>query len=268
MRSLWTAASGMKTQQATIDSISNNLANVNTTGFKKERLEFKSLLYEMLKEAGDIKKGGGPVNFQVGHGVQAVASVKSFSQGTFQRTEGMLDFAIDGQGFFTVRNMEGKEVYSRDGAFKVSLFEGDLMLTNSNGQPIIGVDGEPLILKDNVSVSQLEIDEFGKFSLLKDGKKIDLGLQMKIVQFKNAQGLQSIGGGIYEQTVASGDPMLEAEEATLTPSMVLQGGLEGSNVQAVEEMVKLIVAQRAYELSSKAVQTSDEMLARANELKR
>ncbi len=107
MRSLWTAASGMKTQQATVDSISNNLSNVNTKGFKKERLEFKSLLYETMREAGKIENGGMPVNLQVGHGVKTVASVKSFTQGTFERTEGPLDFAIEGDGFFVIMDAYG-----------------------------------------------------------------------------------------------------------------------------------------------------------------
>lgn len=268
MRSLWTAAAGMKTQQATIDSIANNLSNVNTTGYKKERLEFKSLLYETMKEGGEVGNGGKPVNLQVGHGVQTVASVKSFSQGTFERTEGPLDFALEGSGFFVVKDMEGKEVFTRDGSFKTSLYKDDIILTNTNGQPVIGVDDEPLIFKDGIAIDKLEIDQFGRFSVIEDGNKVDLGIQMKVVQFKNAQGLKSIGGGNYEQSVASGEPLVEKDADKLSPSMVIQGGLEGSNVQAVEEMVKLIVAQRAYELSSKAVQTSDEMLARANELKR
>lgn len=268
MRSLWTAASGMRTQQSTVDSISNNLSNVSTVGFKKERLEFKSLLYETMKEAGSIENGGSPVNLQVGHGVKTVASVKNFAQGTFERTEGPLDFALEGDGFFVVQDPNGNEIYSRDGAFKMSLYQGNLMLTTATGRPVMGVDGEFIVFEDGMTADRLEVDEFGNFSTMQDGSKLDLGVQLKVVQFQNPQGLKAKGGAFYEKTIASGEPMAEADEDGLEPTMVLQGGLEGSNVQAVEEMVRLIVAQRAYELSSKAIQTSDEMLARANELKR
>lgn len=269
MRSLWTAASGMKTQQATVDSISNNLSNVNTTGFKKERLEFKSLLYETMKEAGDIQNGANPVNLQVGHGVKTVASVKMFDQGTFTRTEGPLDFCLEGNGFFAIQDVDGETRYTRDGAFKMALYDGNLIMTASDGRPVLGTDGGPLIFPDGTTSDELMVDEFGGFSVMENGVKVDLGIQMQVVQFRNTQGLLSVGGGLYETTIASGPALLETENAdNLEPTLVLQGGLEGSNVQAVEEMVKLIVAQRAYELSSKAIQTSDEMLAKANELKR
>lgn len=268
MRSLWTAASGMKTQQATVDSISNNLSNVNTTGFKKERLEFKSLLYETMKEAGSIENGGNPVNLQVGHGVKTVASVKNFAQGTFNRTEGPLDFALEGDGFFVVEDPSGNPVYTRDGAFKMSLYQGRLMMTTADGRPILGTDDNYIIFEDGMTADKLEVDEFGKFTTMVDGNRVDLGLQIQVVQFQNTMGLKTLGGAFYEATIASGEPMPEIDNEDLEPTIVLQGGLEGSNVQAVEEMVKLIVAQRAYELSSKAIQTSDEMLARANELKR
>lgn len=268
MRSLWTAASGMKTQQTTVDIISNNLSNVNTVGYKKERLEFKSLLYETMREAGDVSKGGSPVNLQVGHGVKTSASVKTFSQGTFQRTEGALDFAIEGNGFFVIQDGNGDERYSRDGAFKMSLSEDGLMLSSSGGRPVLDVNGDTIIFEDGMTAGSIEVDEKGNFTTMEDGSKVDLGIQIQVVQFRNAQGLKSLGGALYETTIASGSPLKEADNDELEGSLLLQGGLEGSNVQAVEEMVKLIVAQRAYELSSKAIQTSDEMLSQANDLKR
>lgn len=268
MRSLWTAASGMKTQQATVDNISNNLSNVNTTGFKKERLEFKSLLYETFKEAGLVENGGAPVNMQVGHGVRTAASVKTFSQGTFMRTENPIDFTIQGAGFFAVQNSDGAEVYSRDGSFKMSVYDDALILSDADGRPIMSTDDEPITFEGNMSADQLIVDDQGNFTTMVDGAEVDLGIQMKIVQFQNAQGLKAIGGGLFTGTEASGEPLVESENDDLTSSAVVQGGLEGSNVQAVEEMVKLIVAQRAYELSSKAITTSDEMLQQANELKR
>ncbi len=197
MRSLWTAASGMKTQQATVDTISNNLSNVNTVGYKKERLEFKSLLYETMKEAGDVVKGGSPVNYQVGHGVKTSASVKTFSQGTFERTEAPLDFAIEGNGFFTIRDGNGNERYSKDGAFKMSIGTDGLMLTSSGGRPVLGVGGEPIIFGDGITADKLQVDEKGNFSTMVDGSKVDLGVQMQIVQFQNTKKfLKKITDGI------------------------------------------------------------------------
>lgn len=269
MRSLWTAASGMKTQQAMVDSISNNLSNVNTIGYKKERLEFKSLLYETMREAGSVDKGEEPLNLQVGHGVKTSASVKSFTQGVFERTEGPLDFAVEGEGFFVVQDPNGVLRYSRDGAFKLAMNANDnLILTNSSGNPIIGADGSPIEFVEDVTAEELQVDEYGNFSIMVEEELVDLGLQIQVVQFANAQGLKSLGGSLYATTVSSGEAMSEADSDSLQKSQILQGGLEGSNVQAVEEMVKLIVAQRAYELSSKAIQTSDDMLQLANQLKR
>jgi len=268
MRSLWTAASGMKTQQTTVDTISNNLSNVNTVGYKKERLEFKSLLYETMREAGDVNNGASPVNLQVGHGVRTAASVKTFSQGIFQQTEGALDFAVEGAGFFVTQDGNGNERYTRDGAMKMSTSDDGLMLASSSGRPILDVNGDPIIFEEGMTSDGIQVDEKGNFTTLVDGQVVDLGIQMQVVQFRNAQGLLSIGGGLYETTVASGEAILESESDELQGSFITQGGLEGSNVQAVEEMVNLIVAQRAYELSSKAIQTSDEMLSLANGLKR
>ncbi len=267
MRSLYTAASGMRTQQSVVDSISNNLSNVNTVGFKKERLEFKSLLYETMKEGGSTENGGTPVNLQVGHGVKNVASVKTFSQGTFMKTENPLDLMLEGKGFFAVRNAKGEENYTRNGAMKVSITEEGMMLTNSTGEPYLNTEGEPLVFED-ININEIMIGTDGKFSIMEDGEPVELDQQMMVVQFRNPQGLLSIGNSFYESTIASGESILEIDGEDLEPSVIRQGGLEASNVQAVEEMVKLIVAQRAYELNSKAIQTSDDMMAQANQLKR
>ncbi len=268
MRSLWTAASGMKTQQLTVDTIANNLANVNTIGYKKERMEFKSLLYETIREAGDVDQGGSPVNLQVGHGVRTAGSVKTFTQGNLERTEGPLDFAIDGAGFFALQSPTGQTQYTKDGAFKMALYDGNLTLTNVNGYPVLGTDGAPVSLQDGLNPANLTVDEQGNLSYVFEGESVDLGIQLQLVQFQNVTGIKALGGGLFEQTIASGEPILEADNEDLDPSTLSQGMLESSNVQAVEEMVKMIIAQRAYELSSKAIQTSDDMLGMANNLKR
>ncbi len=268
MRSLWTAASGMKTQQLTVDTIANNLANANTIGFKKERLEFKSLLYETMREAGSIDDQGSPVNLQVGHGVRAAGSVKTFSQGNIEVTEAPLDFAMAGNGFFAVETFDGSVKYAKAGAFKVSQDDGELTLTDVNGYRILNADGDPITFEEGVSMDRVVVDEMGNFATVVDGEPVDLDQQFEIVQFANVAGLRSVGNGLFETTVASGQAISEHENDDLEKSSIIQGALESSNVQAVEEMVGMIIAQRAYELSSKAIQTSDDMLGMANNLKR
>lgn len=268
MRSLWTAASGMKAQQITVDTIANNLANVNTVGFKKERVEFNSLLYETIRNAGDIDQGGTPINLQVGHGVYTAGSVKTFTQGNLEMTEGSLDFAISGGGFFAVKSADGETQYTKDGAFKMALYDGGLVLSTVKGYPVLGTDGEPITFDNGTNPSNLNVDEKGNLSYVSNGESVDLGKQMQVVQFNNVSGVKSLGSGFFQQTIASGEPLLESENEELEGSQINQGMLESSNVQAVEEMVKMIIAQRAYELSSKAIQTSDDMLGMANSLKR
>ncbi len=268
MRSLWTAASGMKTQQLVVDTIANNLANVNTIGYKKERMEFKSLLYETLESAGQIDNGGQPINLQVGHGVRAAGSVKTYTQGNVERTENPLDFSLSGGGFFAVQDSDDQLRFTKDGSFKMSVSNGQLMLTDVNGNPVIGTDGGPITFEENTLPQNLTCDSQGNFSYTKGGVTIDLGIQFQLVQFRNISGLKAVGNGMMEQTIASGPPLNELDNPDFEASIVSQGTLESSNVQAVEEMVKMIIAQRAYELSSKAIQTSDDMLGLANSLKR
>ncbi len=268
MRSLWTAASGMKTQQLTVDTIANNLANANTVGFKKERLEFKSLLYATLREGGSPDEQGSPVNLQVGHGVRAAGSVKSFSQGNIEVTEAPLDFVLGGDGFFAIETMDGTIKYAKAGSFKVSHEEGGLTLTDVNGYRVLGVNGNPIRFSAETSIDTIAVDELGNFSTIVDGEPVDLGIQFEMVQFPNVAGLRTAGNGLFETTVASGEAVSERDEDDLKKSSITQGALEASNVQAVEEMVGMIIAQRAYELSSKAIQTSDDMLGIANNLKR
>lgn len=269
MRSLYTSATGMTTQQMNVDTISNNLANVNTTGYKKERIEFKSLLYDTLSKASIDENGKGkPVNLQVGHGVRPIATVKSFTQGIVQQTNNPLDIAIEGAGFFSIQQEED-EVYTKDGSFKIAMLEDELMLTTSDGYPVLNTEDETITFDEDIDIKKLEIGSDGSLSYIDENKEVvELDSKIKIVQFRNVAGLQSLGNNFFSVTSASGNAILEEEDEELNRSNIVQGSLEGSNVQVVEEMVNLIVAQRAYEVSSKAIQTSDEMLSQANNLKR
>ncbi len=271
IRSLWTGASGMISQQQNIDLISHNITNVNTNGYKKERMEFKTLLYETMKRADldPANTAGRPVNLQIGHGVRPIATSRVFTMGNLNRTDSNQDFAIEGDGFFVVRRAEGDIKYSKDGAFKLGTGEEGLMLTTAEGYPILGVDDQPIILPDGVSMKDVTVSEVGVLNYLgPDNQTTDLGLQIKIVQFPNVQGLEAVGSNLLGQTVASGEAIAEVDGTVTRPSRIIQGVLELSNVQIAEEMINLIVAQRAYDLSSKAITTSDEMLQTANGLKR
>jgi flagellar basal-body rod protein FlgG len=265
MRALWTAGSGMQAQQFNVDVISNNLANVNTTAFKKERVEFKDLLYETVDRAYMLGENGKPVNLQVGHGTMPVATVRSFETGNFEMTGNPLDFAIDGEGFFMVLGPKGDIVYTRDGSFKVSVTDQGKMLTTSDGYPVLDENGMEIYL--DVDTSKLNVSASGEMSYIDEtGASVPLDQRLGLVKFENRNGLESTGKNFYAQTSASGEPLLDSDIGT--KSLINQSFLEASNVQVVEEMVKLIVAQRAYEINSKAIQTSDEMISLANNLKR
>lgn len=265
MRALWTSASGMTAQQMTVDVISNNLANVNTTAYKKERVEFKDLLYETMDRARVLSDGGKPVNLQVGHGTTPVATLKDFSTGSPEETGNKLDFFIDGEGFFLVQGPTGEINYTRDGSFKLSLTDSGKMLATSEGYPVLDDTGEPIII--DIDLSRLVVSQSGELSYLDDeGINVPLGQTIGLAYFENRNGLESIGRNLYKATQAAGDPVM-ALDSTQT-SLINQNFLEGSNVKTVEEMVRLIVAQRAYELNSKAIQSADEMLGIANNLRR
>ncbi|MCL2576181.1 MAG: flagellar basal body rod protein FlgG [Defluviitaleaceae bacterium] len=271
MRSLWTAASGMTAQQTNVDLIAHNLSNVNTTAFKRERMEFQSLLYQTMRRstvdpATDIM---GPTNLQVGLGVRPIATTRNFEMGNLERTDALTDFAINGPAFFMVQRDLDTVVYTRDGGFRLSPFEGDLMITTSEGFPVLGVDGEPLLIPAEANVQTMNVNDDGTIIFMSlDGEIEDFGLQIALVQFPNAQGLEAIGRNFFIQTGASGEPMMEADGETVVTSDLLQGFLEASNVNLAEEMVRLIIAQRAYEVNSRAIQASDDMLQQANQLRR
>ncbi len=265
MRALWTSASGMLAQQMNVDVIANNLANVNTTAYKKERIEFKDLLYETMSRGYVMEDGGRPVNLQVGHGTTAVATLKDFETGSPEETGNPLDFFIDGEAFFMVQGPTGEVNYTRDGSFKVSITDMGKMLTTSEGYAVLDEMETPIYI--DVDLSQLKVSQNGEVSYIdEDGLYIPTGQIIGLVYFENRAGLESMGGNLYEETQASGFPIMAMESAQV--SLLNQNFIESSNVKTVEEIVKLIVAQRAYELNSKAIQSSDEMLSIANNLKR
>jgi len=261
IRSLWTAASGMKSQSLNIDVISNNLANVNTTGFKTSRADFQDLLYETLRQAGSSSSDNTtvPTGIQVGHGSRPVASHKIFSEGDFQQTKNELDMAIEGNGFFQIIQPTGEIAYSRDGAFKM---DRDGRIVTSDGFPL---EPEITIPSDSISLT-IGID--GTVSVLQAGASTPTEIgTISLARFVNPAGLHSIGRNLYLPTNASGDAIIgtAGEDGIGT---LAQGFLEMSNVSVVDEMVKMITAQRAYEINSKTIQAADDMLQQANNVKR
>jgi len=271
MRSLWTGAAGMSAQQTNLDSIANNLANVNTTAYKRERLEFKTLLYQTMERA-DLDPANSParpVNLQVGLGVRPVATAKIFDPGNFETTGNALDLAIDGNGFFAVHMGNDELGYTKDGSFKVSNSDLGLIIVTSDGFPLLDTNMQEIIIPEGVFPKDLSIDADGMLSYMnEDGASVDLGSQIAIMQFTNPQGLLAQGKNILTPTVASGEAVWELELGATSRSSIVQGVLEMSNVQVADEMVKMIVAQRAYDLNSKVIQTSDDMLQQAANLKR
>lgn len=269
LRSLWTGASGMIAQQNAVDTISNNLSNVNTVGYKKETVEFKSLLYSKLQTKTTDNNGDPkPVIGQVGAGVRTASVTSRFLQGTLQPTGNTLDFALEGNGFFQVQMPDGTISYTRNGAFNLSIGVEGLTLCTSDGNPIIDTDGDTIVFDLSMDSGGLSIDADGRFFYRNEQEEIiDLGVQFGIVQFNNPSGLEKTSGSLYIETGASGEPRLEVEDAALKSSKVLSKYLEASNVETVDEMVNLIVAQRAYEMNSKVITASDQMLQQANNLR-
>ena len=259
MRALWTAGSGMKAQQLNIDIISHNLSNVNTNGFKKNRAEFQDLIYETIREAG-IQQGNTltPVGLQVGHGVRPAATQRIFTPGSLHETGNPLDIAIEGKGFFMVDMPDESTAYTRDGSFKLDS-EGYLVTTDG-----YRISGDISVSPDAADIA---VSADGIVSYLEDGNWETSG-EITLAAFANPAGLEAQGRNLYRETEAVGEvttAIIPGEDST---GVLASGYLELSNVQAVEEMINMIVAQRAYELNSKAIQTSDEMLGMANNLKR
>jgi len=258
IRSLWTAASGMSAQKLNMDVIANNLANVNTAGFKKSRADFVDLLYQNLRSPGAATSAGGevPTGIQVGMGTKPVSVQKILSQGDYVQTKNDLDIAIEGEGFFKILS-SGEELYMRAGSFK----------RDSEGY-IVTSDGDRL--QPEFSIPQetvnFTIDQGGNMVALgPDGTEL-ASAQLTLFRFANPAGLLSVGGNKFRPSEASGDPQ-EGNPGIDGMGTLAQGYLEMSNVDVVEEMVNMITGQRAYEVASKSIKAADEMLQMANNIK-
>ena len=261
LRSLWTAATGMQAQALNIDVISNNLANVNTTGFKRSRADFQDLLYETLRMAGSPSSESTdvPTGIQLGHGTRPAAVQKIFIQGDYQNTENELDMAIEGDGFFQILQPDGEVAYTRAGSFKI---DSEGRIVTSDG---FLMEPEIAVPSDTRAIS---IGTDGTVSVLQGGsvESVEIGT-IELARFINPAGLNSIGRNLYLTTTASGDVVAGTAGADGFGT-IAQGYLEMSNVSVVDEMVNMITAQRAYEINSKSIQTADDMLQMANSLKR
>jgi flagellar basal-body rod protein FlgG len=260
LRALRTAALGMSAQQSSVDNTANNLANANTTGYKRSTVVFQDLLYQNVRAGGEEAAGGAaPASMQMGHGAAAVATMRNFGQGSMTETGNSLDLAINGDGFFQVRRPDGSIAFTRDGTFTLSA-DGELVTQNG-----LLVEPDVIIPPEAVEVNVSQ-DGIVMARLQGEPDPIELG-QVELARFANPAGLRGLGGNLYEPTDASGEPTIGIP-GTDGLGMISQGYLEAANVDVVQEMVNLISAQRAYELNSKMVTTSEEMLQIANNVKR
>ena len=271
VRSLWSAATGMIAQQTNVDTIANNLANVNTNGYKAETAEFKSLLYQNLQTKTTTANGAQkPISAQVGLGVRNSSITSVFNQGSLIASDSDTAFALEGKGFFGVRGGDGVTYYTRNGNFGFALGQnGGLVLANSDGLPVLSSTGAPIVLGSDYVASKITVTGDGQLCYPDETNNPQpIGITIGVFQFSNPSGLEKMGDTLFGVTDASGAAMNEATNANLDKTKVVQGYLEGSSVQVATEMVNMIVAQRAYEMNSKAITTSDEMMQIANNLKR
>jgi len=259
-RALSSAATGMHAQEKRVGSIANNIANVNTAGYRKSRVEFQDMLYDKLSPAGAVTGEGTqkPTGFEIGQGVKAVGTLRDFSLGEFRPTGRVLDLAIEGDGFFQVQRPDGEILYTRDGSFKL---DSQKRVVNSDGFPI-----EPAVTLPD-GFDQFMVSKDGRVSIVNKGdtEPTEVG-QIQLVSFSNASGLEAMGGNLFQKTPASGEPTI-GPPGSQGVGFLLSGFTETSNVQMVEEMVEMISAQRAYESNSRVVKAADEMLRTAAQIK-
>jgi len=259
MRSLDIAATGLAAQQLHVDTISHNLANMTTTGYKAERAEFQDLLYQDLKRVGNNSTDQGtilPVGLQIGLGVKTGSVARNTGQGTLQSTENSLDLAVNGKGYFRIQLADGSDAYTRDGSFKLSP-EG--IIVTSEGftvQPAITIPNNAVSVSIN-QTGEVEVNLQGQVDPQKLG-------QIELSTFVNPGGLQALGSNLFAETAASGNALTNNPGLDSTGTL-LQGYLESSNVNSVTEITDLIVAQRAYEMNTKVLKSSDEMLQSLNQ---
>lgn len=258
MKALWVAKTGLDAQNTRMSVVSNNLANANTTGFKQDRAVFEDLLYQTVRQPGGAttQQSDMPTGMMLGTGVRVAATEKNHAQGNMQQTGNALDIAVDGRGFFEIQMADGSLAYSRDGSFKLSA-QGELV--NSQGfllQPAINIP-------QGAQSITIAADGTVTAKLADQTQPLELG-RLTLTDFVNPSGLQARGGNLYVETAASGPPQQGTPGLNGLGSMV-QGSLEASNVNIVEEMVAMIETQRAYEMNSKAVSAADEMLRFVNQ---
>jgi len=259
IRSLWIAKTGMEGQQTKLDAIANNLANTGTNGYKRGGVVFEDLMYQNLRQAGAATSDQStlPTGLQVGLGVRAAGTTRNFTQGALQQTGNNLDMAIQGPGFFQVQLPDGSTGYTRDGAFQV----------DANGQLVTGA-GNPVQPGITIPANgqNVTVARDGTVNVTVPGQVAPQALgQLQLVSFVNPAGLDPRGGNLFGETAASGTPNAGAPGANGLGALQ-QGFVEGSNVNVIEELVSMIATQRAYELNSKAVQTSDQMMQRLGQL--
>ncbi len=272
VRSLWSAATGMNAQQVNVDTIANNLANVNTIGYKAQVAEFKSLLYQTLQTATTTANGDPkPTSSQVGLGVRSSSINSIFTQGSMLESRSDTAFAIEGDGYFAIQGADGNTYYTRNGDFTwATNGRGQgMILTNQDGLPVLDTAGRTITLNSNYVTNKITITGDGTLCYPDaNNNPQSLGRTIGMYQFNNPGGLERAGDTLWQVSPASGEALNEATNRNLQRSKMVQGYLEGSNVQVADEMVNLIVAQRAYEMNSKAITTTDEMMQTANNLKR
>jgi len=258
-RSLWIAKTGLNAQQTQLDAISHNLANVSTTGFKRSHAQFEDLLYQNIRQAGGqtTQQTQLPTGLQLGTGVRPVATSRIFSQGGLQESGNPLDMAISGNGFFPLALPDGTTGYTRDGSFRV---DGQGQVVNANGYPI----SPPVVVPTDTE--KVTVGKDGTISAIVIGNPVAVQLgQVQLAVFANPAGLDPKGQNMYTETAASGNAVI-ATPGLVGAGTIAQGYVETSNVNVVEELVAMIQTQRAYEINSKAISTSDQMLARLSQL--